>query len=218
MKPVIIIFAKAPIPGRVKTRLMPEFPPEAACRLHEAFVADTLEHVSELSAADIELHTDQPTGAWPCSAVRQLQAEGDLGHKIFFALDAALAAGRPLAMVVGSDSPTLPVEFLAELLNSAADASLGPTSDGGFYAIACRRVRPAMFEGVTWSSPETLAQTVRALGNSGLTVALGSSWYDVDSPADLARLRADPALRNATRAVLTAYLASSPQAPATGFR
>lgn len=220
MKPVIIVFAKAPVPGRVKTRLMPEFSAEAACQLHEAFVADTLERLASLSAiADLELHTDRPTAAWPTAGIaRHLQVEGGLGERMLAALTVALGQGRPLAMIVGSDSPTLPVEFAAELLRSSADVAFGPATDGGYYAIACRRVMPGMFAGVVWSSPETLAQTLRAVASAGLTSALGNEWYDVDSPEDLSRLRTDPALRETTLAMLNRYFPSIPQAPATGSR
>lgn len=206
MRPVIVLFAKAPLAGCVKTRLCPPLPPALAARLHDAFVGDTLESLHFLeNFADVELHTDIPTDAWADIALpRKLQHEGDLGLKMFQALDAALKAGRERVMIVGSDSPTLPVSHLESLLRAPEDVALGPTLDGGFYAIACTRVHPRMFDGVRWSATDTLDRTVRAVRACGLTVAQGAAWYDVDTPEDLERLASDPRLSPRTAAVLEA--------------
>ena len=123
---------------------------------------------------------------------------------MFQALDEALKARRERAMIVGSDSPTLPPDHLALLLRASDDVALGPTLDGGFYAIACTRVHPRMFEGVRWSAPDTLDRTVRAVQACGLTVAQGAAWYDVDTPEDLERLASDSRLSPRTAAVLEA--------------
>jgi rSAM/selenodomain-associated transferase 1 len=204
MRPVIVLFAKAPLAGRVKTRLSPPLPPEIAAQLHDAFVRDTLESLHSLdNSADVELHTDIPTDAWVDIAVpRKLQHEGDLGLKMLQALDDALKAGRERAMIVGADSPTLPVSHLKLLLRAPDDVALGPTLDGGFYAIACTRIHPHMFAGVRWSAPDTLDRTVRAIRACGLTADHGAAWYDVDTPQDLERLAADPRLSPRTAAIL----------------
>jgi len=76
---------------------------------------------------------------------------------------AALGAGRPQVIVLGSDSPALPASHIAELLAAESDAALGPTVDGGFYAIACRRIAAEMLDGVRWSSVHTLEDTARAI-------------------------------------------------------
>jgi len=194
--PLVILFAKAPVPGRVKTRLQPRLSAADAVALEIAFVSDMLEMLrADLEMADIELHTDVPTPAWAQHGVPQrLQAAGGLGAKLLFALAGALADGRPRAMVVGSDAPTLPASHLRGLLSSTADVALGPTSDGGYYAIACRKTHPRMFDGVAWSGPEALAGTQQAVGACGMTVDVGLEWFDVDEPADLDRLLAAPDL------------------------
>ena len=93
-------------------------------------------------------------------------------------------------MIVGSDAPTLPAEHLQEILESPSDVTLGPTEDGGYYAIACRMPLPdAVFRGVRWSTEHTLGDTVHAAKECGLTVGLGREWWDVDTPEDLERLR-----------------------------
>ena len=206
MRPVIVLFAKAPLAGRVKTRLSPPLSPELAARLHDAFVRDTLESLHSLdNSADVELHTDIPTDAWTDIAVpRKLQHEGDLGLKMLQALDDALKAGRERVMIVGSDSPTLPAGHLELLLRTPDDVALGPTLDGGFYAIACTRVHPSMFDCVVWSVLDTLERTVRSIRACGLSVAQGAAWYDVDTPGDLERLASDPRLSPRTAAVIEA--------------
>lgn len=185
----MILFAKAPIPGRVKTRLARHLGAEAAAELHRAFVLDTLDHLHELSDfVDVEIHSDVPTDAWP---VDQIQREGDLGERMYFALSRALAVGRPQACIVGADSPTLSSGHLATVLASPEDVALGPTEDGGYYAIACRKIHPAMFRDVPWSTGNVLAATENAAAACGLSVGRGPLWYDVDEFADLERLRSE---------------------------
>ena len=186
MKPVLIVYAKAPIAGQVKTRLIPALGETAATKLHEAFVADTLEMATTLADSfDVELHTDLPTNAWTWPGTRRFQIQGDLGTKLYATLREALDGGRPLALIVGSDSPTLPAKFLEDLAHTSADVVLGPAKDGGFYAIGCRRIHPEMFTGVTWSGSNTRVLTKAAIVRCGLTVAEGREWFDVDEPADL---------------------------------
>lgn len=195
-RPVLILLAKAPLAGRVKTRLQERIGAAEAAEFHAACVKDMLAMLRDLTGvADIELSTDQTTDAWEDFAVaRSLQAEGNLGARILHALEAALAAGRPKAAVIGSDSPTLPAAHLLSLLALDCDVALGPTEDGGYYAIACRKTAPGMFRGVKWSGADTLDSTVRAARLCGLSVQLGPAWFDVDEPADLDRLAASSTL------------------------
>jgi uncharacterized protein len=197
----MILFAKAPIPGRVKTRLATAIGAQPAAELYRAFVADTISKLAEFrDVADIELHTDTLTDAWTEQGVaRDLQVASGLELKLLHALAGALQTGRPQVMVLGSDSPTLPRGHIQRLLDSKADVALGPCEDGGYYAIACRRVHSEMFTGVEWSTSHVLEQTERAVRASGLSVERGDLWYDVDGPEDLARLIKDPALPPCTR-------------------
>src|SRR5262249_18728531 len=159
-----ILFAKAPVAGRVKTRLQGALGVEATLALHQAFVHDMFDKLLTLGGiADIELHVDVETDVWRhAGVVTRLQSAGDLGLKMFHALTTALSEGRPAVCIVGSDAPTLPVSHVTQLLESRADVALGPSEDGGYYAIACRRTHPAMFHRVEWSSPGALAQTEEA--------------------------------------------------------
>ena len=195
MRPAIILFAKAPVAGRVKTRLEPALGAEAALDLHKAFVLDMLDKLTTLTgAAGIELHTDLETDAWRRpNVVLRTQISGDLGSRMLHAL------GSKWACIVGSDAPTLPVSHIEALLASPADVALGPCDDGGYYAISCRRTHPDMFRGVEWSSARALEQTEKSARQCGLSVERGPGWYDVDRPEDLRRLRAEANLPKHTK-------------------
>lgn len=207
MRPAIILFAKAPVAGHVKTRLQATLGAEATLALHQAFVLDMLDNLVTLSGiADLELHTDIRTDVWMRTEVTvREQAPGDLGLKMIHALSTALAQGRPQVCLVGSDAPTLPISHLEALLASPADVALGPCEDGGYYAIACRRTHPAMFHGVEWSSARAFAQTESAARHCGLSVDRGPSWYDVDQPPELLRLIQEGNLPPYTRAWVGRY-------------
>lgn len=192
----VVVFAKAPRPGRVKTRL--GLDGETAATLHEAFVCDAIELAIEADMGPVELHTDVETDAWRQFPVtRRLQADGGLGTRML----AAISAGAGPVMILGSDAPSLPLEHLRGLRAVAGDVVLGPSEDGGYWAILARRWDARMFDGVAWSTGKTREQTIAALRSCGLTVGLGAEWFDVDEPADLWRLRSER-LRPATRAAL----------------
>src|SRR5260370_11582341 len=181
MRPAIILFAKAAVAGRVKTRLEEALGTEATLSLHQAFVLDTLDKLLTLrNAADIELHTDVQTDVWRRPEVTsRTQVSGDLGLKMLHAF-----GPRP-ACIVGSDSPTLPAAHIEALLASPADVALGPCEDGGYYAISCRRTHPEMFRGVAWSSARALEHAGAAGPPGGLAVERGPSWDDGDLIDDL---------------------------------
>lgn len=195
-RPTIIVFAKAPEPGRVKTRL--GLDPETAASLYEAFVNDTLEMALELrDAADIELHTDIETTAWRGYDIpRARQAQGNLGTRMLAALRSKGGAGP--VMILGSDAPSLPGFCVRGLLEMRGDVVLGPTQDGGYWAILARRTDDRMFAGVEWSTALTRRQTVDAVKACGLSVSLGDPWFDVDELSDLRRLAVSNAIRRHT--------------------
>lgn len=198
----IIVFAKPPVPGSVKTRLVPTLSPEDAARLHLAALSDTLVIASQASDR-VELHlAGRPddaiemrrrfSGAEVC-----LQRGEDLGARLANAFDEAFARGVERVVIVGSDHPTLPPARLSEALESlgGADAVIGPTSDGGYYAVGLRRdcwpAARTLFRSVPWSTPHVFEETVRRARGSALAVTILDGWYDVDGPADLERLSRD---------------------------
>jgi glycosyltransferase A (GT-A) superfamily protein (DUF2064 family) len=158
-----------------------------AASLYTEFVKRTLQTVCNLrDEAELELSLDVPCAAWSEFPIpRTIQHEGDLGVKLYAALERGLSAGHPNVVILGSDSPTLPVKHIRFLLDCKADVTLGPTLDGGYYSIACRKIRPTMLDGVRWSTGDALQDTIRAVQRCGLSHALGPEWFDVDTPEDL---------------------------------
>lgn len=216
-RPRIALFAKAPQPGRVKTRLAAGLPgplPHAqlwAARFHQHFVSSFLSRLAAtpfVDRADWELHLDIWTDVFPSWPVtRRRQVSGGLGEKMLAAFEgrsepigedlscrvgegagAALGSER-VQVILGTDAPTLPVGHIEDLLAGSADVALGPAEDGGYWGIRAWRTHPAMFANVRWSSPQALADTRAACEACGLTVEMGLPWYDIDTAEDLERLR-----------------------------
>ena len=200
MTEAIALFAKAALAGRVKTRLTTRLTPEQAAGLHLAFVQDMWRKLAVVVPGQAYLFTDQHWEGWdelaPGSRVR-LQPEGDLGVRMQRCLEDLADEGVERALIVGSDSPTLPADYLRQGLDCARnpdDLVLGPSEDGGYYAIGCRRPRAGMFDGVRWSSDHTLADSEAALAAAGYRITRLETWWDVDTPVDLDRLARSPDL------------------------
>jgi rSAM/selenodomain-associated transferase 1 len=203
----LIVFARAPVAGQTKTRLIPALGPERAAQLYRCFVLDTLESARRapadvIAAAADPQHLDRLRAlvdeACP-EAVLIGQHGADLGERIANALQEALDLGHPRAVVIGSDSPDLPPERLGEALGLSAehDVVLGPCFDGGYYLIAMQAVMPQLFRGIEWSSERVLADTMRRAQEMDASIALLEPWHDVDTPDDLRALRARLAARAA---------------------
>ncbi len=182
MPPVILLFAKAPVPGRVKTRLAAGIGPNQAAELHKLFVNTMLARLPRF--AELELHLDNPSDEFNTPNVSiVLQSSGDLGQRMLHALTPRLPA-----LLLGSDSPTVPDAHIQAMLATTADITLAPTEDGGYWAIAAHRTHPDMFAGVRWSTADTLTDTETACRAVGLSTARGPNWFDIDEPADLAKI------------------------------
>lgn len=199
----IIIFAKPAVPGSVKTRLIPPFSPDQAAAFHRAALADTVRIAQTIPGARLELHV---AGAGP--AQRQLarrypdlhvrsQHDGDLGFRLARAFDDAFASGAERAVILGSDHPTLPSEYLRDVFTRLhhSDVVLGPSRDGGYYAVGIGQAAwpraEVAFRGIPWSTARVLQASLARLGTANLSVALSPEWYDIDAPDDLEALRRD---------------------------
>jgi uncharacterized protein len=199
MKPdtCICVFVKPPVAGKVKTRLIPIVGANGAAALAEAFFRDTWNGVESLSwalpvvattdAIDTNIIPRTETQVW-------LQGGGDLDARIERILRRALRE-RPFAIALGADSPGIPRQFLdrAHEALQSADAVLGPCEDGGFYLLGVRQCPPGMLSGIPWSRSTTFARTLDRLNELGLKSTVLDSWYDIDRPEDLDRLRSDVA-------------------------
>lgn len=198
----VLLFGKVPRPGRAKTRLAPALGAEGAARLYRAFLADTVA-LARGSGADVELWLSGPAeevgaGADNLPDVRlRRQPDGDLGDRLVHAFGDAFEAGTGRAVALGTDHPTLPPERIDEAFGSVgeADVGLGPATDGGYYLLALRRAAwpraRELFRAVPWSSSRVAEVTRRRAREAGLSLRSLPTWYDVDEPDQLERLRRD---------------------------
>jgi rSAM/selenodomain-associated transferase 1 len=199
----ICIFAKEPIPGRVKTRLAAAIGDEPAARLAQAFLADTIALVRSVGLPLVLAWSGRPEAA-PRGVEVWSQGEGDLGERLERVLARALTASRS-AIALGADSPGLPSACLRAAVDGLQthDAVMGPADDGGYYLLGVTRVDPGLLDGIEWSAPTTREQTVGRLVARGHRVAMLPPWFDVDEKRDLARLTS-LLRRGAARADVTA--------------
>lgn len=180
--PTIVVLAKAPVPGRVKTRLCPPLRPLDAAHLAAAALTDTLDCVARVRGVRHVLALDGSGVAVPASFEIVGQEDGDLGHR----LDGVLTLSDGPTLVIGMDTPQLSTRLLLEALDrlSRHDAVLGPAVDGGFWAIGLSEPGVRLFGDVPMSTPETGALTRRHLESLTLDTATLPMLRDVDTFAD----------------------------------
>jgi rSAM/selenodomain-associated transferase 1 len=204
----VILLAKEPRPGLAKTRLAAEIGAEAAIRLARAFLSDTAAWIGRYARrVHIAYAPDDAYRTFAAllpDACLFPQPDGDLGQRIAGAFECAFALGARKPLLVGSDSPTMPSHFIlcAHAALDRHDMVLGPSEDGGFYAIGLRRPLPGLFDGVEWSTERVLRQVKRNAGRHGYSAFYLPYWYDVDTAPDLQRLTKDPLLGASTARVL----------------
>jgi rSAM/selenodomain-associated transferase 1 len=193
---VLGLFAKWPEAGRVKTRLAQATSEHWAAAVALAFLRDLAERLS--AAAERRVLAFAPADAELrfVDLVRDRfklvpQADGDLGRRLSCFLGEQLAAGADAVVILGGDSPTVPLAYVEQAFATLeqADVVLGPATDGGYYLIGCARRVPPIFDGIAWGGPTVLAATVARLGEVPGRLALLPAWYDVDTLDDWRMLR-----------------------------
>lgn len=198
------IMAKAPRVGSAKTRLVPALSPEQAAGLSACFIRDAAENIA---MAGREAAIDGYIAHVPADAAAEfapLCADGTsllpsrragLGLSLHDAIEDLLAAGFGSVCLINSDSPTLPTAILADAARALARPGdrvvLGPAEDGGYYLIGMKRLHARLFDGIAWSTPLVLAQTLERAREIGLETVMLPPWYDVDDIASLRRLDAE---------------------------
>jgi rSAM/selenodomain-associated transferase 1 len=191
--------AKAPIPGTVKTRLVPPLSDEQACELYRALLLDQLDNLTGLSEIDLYL-TYTPPDAAPL--IENLSPPGfqyfaqrgvDLGARMGDVLAELWRRGHQRLVLIGSDLPVLRLEILRDAFKylDAPDrrAVLGPSQDGGYYLVGMNQAIPEIFSGMTWSHDGVLADSLVKIRELCINFALLPDWFDVDTMADVQRLR-----------------------------
>lgn len=193
----VVVLAKAPEPGRVKTRLIPALGAEGAAALHRLLVRHSLRSAHEAALGPVELwcapdssHAFFRECARDFGASLHSQGEGGLGERMQRAFEASLSRAAR-AILIGSDIPALSSRYLLDAdraLGGGHDAVIGPAEDGGYVLIGLARSGADLFRGIPWGGPEVLEETrlrISALGWRGFELP---ALWDADRPEDLERL------------------------------
>jgi len=195
--------AKAPVPGRVKTRLTPTLSPDQAAEVHTAMMQCVLDRLSEYfpaaSPAGRVLALDGDLERVPRVAGRPAvtippgwrafeQGPGDLGERLIRVWE---RLGRGPVAFFGVDRPDVPADALQQLARDSAQPTLkiGPAYDGGYWTIAMNVYRPQVFTGIDWGTTRVYDQTLSVAENADLSLHALPTWWDVDQPADVVALR-----------------------------
>lgn len=183
----IVVFAKAPVPGRVKTRLIPALGAQGAAALAREMLERTIEEALATGLA-VELCGEPDAAGWHEARpglVLTAQEGGGLGERLARAAERALGEGPVL--LVGADCPELDrgrLRAAAETLEDH-DAILHPAQDGGYALLGLRRFERSVFEGIDWSTAAVAEQTIRKIEALGWSLRVGDILRDVDEPEDL---------------------------------
>lgn len=199
----LAIMAKAPRPGKVKTRLSPPLTPEQAATINTCFLRDTTENIGSLAqeggCAGVISYT--PVGDEHLfeellpKSYRLVPQRGDgFGERLLTTAQDLLACGFASVCLIDSDSPTVPREAFAWAVDALQEPGdrivLGPCHDGGYYLIGMKKIHTEIFEGITWSTASVFAETVAAIRAIDVELVTLPLWYDVDDAATLSVLRA----------------------------
>ncbi|MCA1806027.1 MAG: TIGR04282 family arsenosugar biosynthesis glycosyltransferase [Xanthomonadaceae bacterium] len=195
----LLVFAKAPVPGQVKTRLLPVLDATGAAELHARLVEESIARFTAESVCPVELHC-APDAEHPLfrALVRrypiqcQVQQGRDLGERMGHAVDQTLADGH-WPLLVGTDCPRLDAGVLVEaceVLAAGHNTVLGPAEDGGYVLLGLRQPAPELFQDMAWGTDRVLAATRQRLAERGWDWRELPSLWDLDRPEDLLRYQA----------------------------
>jgi rSAM/selenodomain-associated transferase 2/rSAM/selenodomain-associated transferase 1 len=192
----LILFARFPVAGMVKTRLIPALGAKGAAALHRRLVLRTLRTAHAVcQSQDVELEIRfagddaNPVQHWLGDGwLCRPQCEGDLGQRMAGAFADSFRKGSPATVIIGSDCPSLTPEILAVAFESlkANPVVFGPATDGGYYLIGLTRLVPELFQGIAWGTETVLAQSLAILSRNGCKPALLLPLDDLDRPEDVA--------------------------------
>jgi len=192
---LIQLFLKTPRPGTVKTRLAKTVGNEKACEIYKNLVAHQLQNLPV--DADVEVHfapedAENEMRAWLGDEIRLIpQCDGDLGDRLGFAVGKAFDQGAPSVFCIGSDCPGLKPHHFYEAekhLSQETNVVFGPTEDGGYYLVGVKAPTPCLFEGIPWSTEQTLKISLEHAASAGLKTALLETLTDVDTEEDWRRI------------------------------
>ncbi len=202
MKEALVLMAKAPREGEVKTRLLGALSPEEANLLYIALLSDTFAVMEAVLDEREELTIAlcyTPEGEE--EAFEAVEREGslmipqrgeDLGDRLINCFADLFSMGFQSVIVIGGDSPTLPYEYVLDAFDcfeTDDDVVIGPTEDGGYYLVGMRKLHNRIFEDIPWGGANALEATIERAKEAELDLTLLPEWRDVDTPEDLERLK-----------------------------
>jgi hypothetical protein len=202
MKPImdnaLLVVAKQPFPGQTKTRLSPPLSSQQAAVLYECFLRDTLELMRCIPGVHntivyLPRSAEDYFRALAPDMNLMLQKGENLGERLDNLLTESLSNGALKAVVMDSDSPTLPADYILHAFRSLDDADvvLGPTEDGGYYLIGMKKPHPRLMREIQMSTPQVLQDTLILAEKCGVKVSLLPSWYDVDTVEELLKIKVE---------------------------
>lgn len=193
----LIVFAKKPVLGEVKSRFQPKISPEKSLEIYRSFVELTLEGVSHLSGVEIWLGCfPDSAGPWFHELSRKFdiklfdQTGEDLGARMENAFKLVTKNRYQKKVIIGTDSPHLPLHFIQSAIQfmEKTPVVLGPSRDGGYYLLGISGELPLLFDGISWSSDTVLESTILKLREQNVPFRLLPEWYDIDRFEDLVAL------------------------------
>jgi rSAM/selenodomain-associated transferase 1 len=198
VRKALLIFARQPMPGKVKTRLSPPLSAGDAAELYRCMLEDVLDKTAPMREVERLLFYDPEDGAdaffrETCPDLQRFPQQGaGLGERLVHAFDRVFALGYGAAAAIGTDSPDLPSVRVGEafscLEEGMADVVFGPASDGGYYLVAMRKSHHGLFREIPWSTAQVLEKSERNALAAGLATVRLEAWHDLDTAADLRRL------------------------------
>lgn len=189
----LLIFAKAPVPGEVKTRLLPDLTKDEAARLYEAFIRDMLKSTSRIDA-------DRFIFCYPSiedlffqkiakdNDIRLMEQKGgDLGERMRNAMSLIFKEGYKNVIIIGTDSPSLPMLYIEEGFKGLTNypVVIGPSNDGGYYLVGARDSAPPIFDGIPWGTKRVFRMTLEKGVRQRIDLYILPFWYDIDTVEDL---------------------------------
>jgi len=191
-KESLVIFVKAPLPGDVKTRLIPALNPSEAAELYQCFVKDIVRSMQQIKGVTVQLayqpHAKTPNPSWTGFSLPYFRQEGQsLGERLYRALTSAFQDRAKRVVIIGSDSPTLPTTYVAQAFRmlKQCDVVLGPATDGGYYLVGMSRLCPNLFDQVSWSTEEVFGRTFSNAQKYGYSLRTLPAYFDIDTVQDL---------------------------------
>ena len=210
----LVVMLKAPVAGKVKTRLVPPLTSKDAAKLYRCFIQDTFNLIGILNNIDIiaaytPLNFTSKIKKIVSSKTITIPQKGkDIGERLENIFSLLFFAGYKKITIMGADSPDLPIKYIEKsfaLLKGKKELVLGPAKDGGYYLIAMSRECKEIFKGIPWSTYAVFSKTLEKAKNIGFQSVILPEWYDIDNINDLHlirnNLRMNPAALNTAKAI-----------------